>query len=243
MARKNVASSSSLSGPPLPAKIGVLGTGMVGRAHAEKLSELGYDVAVGTRDVSKTLSVAKTDESGNIPFAQWQRKHAGVKLMPFAEAARHGEMVIEAISGEAALKTLSGIAGELEGKVLIDIANALEFSGGTPSLLVSNTDSLGEQIQKALPATKVIKMFNSVTAELQVDPKRLAGGDHDVFISGNDAKAKAAATSLAKTYGWKNIIDLGDLTGARSQEMLLPMWMRLWDTLKTEMFNFKIVKK
>lgn len=110
-----------------------------------------------------------------------------------------------------------------------------------PSLFVSNTDSLGEQVQKVLPNTKVVKTFNTMNAMLQVNPQQLADGDHHIFVSGNDAEAKNTVTELLKSYGWKHIIDLGDITTARGTEMMMPVWLRLWGSLKTPMFNYKIV--
>lgn len=215
---------------------------MVGRAHAAKLAELGHNVVMGTKDVQGTLADDKQDAMGNPPFREWHKEYAQVQLVTFADAAKHGDIIFEALKGEVAVEVLTALKGDLHDKVLIDIANPLDFSKGMPpSLFISNTDSLGEQVQKALPGTRVVKAFNTMNAYLQVDPGRLAGGDHHLFVCGNDADAKAKACAIAKSYGWKNIIDLGDITNARGTEMLLPMWLRLWGTLKDPMFNFKIV--
>jgi hypothetical protein len=138
------------------------------------------------------------------------------------------------------------LAGEanLNGKVLIDIANPLDFSQGMPpTLTVCNTDSLGEQIQRAYPNVKVVKTLNTVNAFLMVNPGQLANADHTMFVCGNDAAAKAQVTEWLKGwFGWKDVIDLGDITNARGTEMLLPIWVRLWGALQSPMFNFKIVK-
>jgi predicted dinucleotide-binding enzyme len=224
--------------------VGILGTGMVGRAHAAKLSASGHAVKIGTRDVAGKLAENQTDPMGNRPFNAWQKDHPGVKLVTFAEAAAHGEVVINALYGQAAVEALKKIAPGLDGKILIDITNPLDFSKGMPpSLFVCNTDSLGEQIQRALPATKVVKTLNTMNASLQVDPRRLAGGDHHAFVSGNDAAAKARVSELLKEwYGWTNIIDLGDLSTARGAEMILILWTRLWGAVQTPLFNFKIVR-
>lgn len=217
---------------------------MVGRAHAAKLAELGHEVVMGTQDVQKTLASVEKDAMGNPPFSEWHKEHKNIKLAPLAEAALVGEIIFDALKGEIALSVLKSLAKELDGKVLVDIANPLDFSKGMPPFLsVCNTDSLGEQIQSALPKTKVVKAFNTLNAYLQVDPKQLSSGDHDLFICGNDADAKAKVTEIAKSYGWQNIIDVGDITCARGTEMLLPIWLRLWGALKTPMFNFKIVKQ
>jgi predicted dinucleotide-binding enzyme len=224
--------------------IGILATGVVGRSHAAKLSTLGHQVVIGTRDVAKKLAEDKTDAMGNPPFSVWQKELPGVKLVTFTEAAAHGEVVINALHGQAAVEVLKTLAPSLEGKILLDITNPLDFSKGMPpSLFVSNTDSLGEQIQRALPGTKVVKTLNTTNALVQVDPGQLAGGDHHAFVSGNDAAAKARVIQFLKEwYGWKNIIDLGDITTARGVEMILPLWARLWGALQTPFFNIKIVR-
>lgn len=224
-------------------KVAVLGTGIVGRAHAGKLAELGHDVVMGTKAVVKTMAEDKPDMMGNPPFSVWHKNHPKVKLATFAEAAKHGEIVWEALNGSVAVEVLKSLEASLNGKVLIDIANPLDFSKGMPpSLFASNTDSLGEQIQRALPKVKVVKSFNTTNAYIQVNPQQLADGDHHIFVSGNDADAKAKVTEVLKSYGWKNIIDLGDITTARGSEMLLPIWLRLWNALQNPNFNFKIVQ-
>jgi predicted dinucleotide-binding enzyme len=225
-------------------KIGILGTGMVGRAHAEKLTALGHTVMLGTKDVETTLTSTEKDVMGNQPFREWHKAHGNIVLGTFHEAASHGDIIYDALKGEVALSVLQTVAEPLGSKILIDIANPLDFSKGMPpSLAVCNTNSLGEQIQKALPSVKVVKTFNTMNAYLQVDPEKLALGDHDIFVCGNDAASKATVMDLLKNYGWKNIIDLGDITNARGTEMLLPIWLRLWSALKTPTFNFKIVKE
>ena len=223
-------------------KIAVLGTGMVGRAHAAKLVELGHDVVVGTKDVAKTMAETKPDQMNNPPFSKWHKKHAQVKLKTFTDAVEDADMVLEALHGAAVVGVLKTLESGLANKVLIDIANPLDFSKGMPpSLFVSNTDSLAEQIQNALPKTKVVKTFNTMNAMLQVNPQMLASGDHHIFVSGNDADAKTKVNKLLTRYGWKHIIDLGDITTARGTEMMMPFWLRLWGSLKTPMFNYKIV--
>lgn len=225
-------------------RIGILGTGVVGQTHAAKLEQLGHDVMIGTRDPGKTMARPEKDASGST-FKDWHAQHRKVRLGTFAEAAAHGEVVINATRGEASLEALEEAGkGNLGGKILIDISNPLDFSKGMPpSLLICNTDSLGERIQKALPEAKVVKTLNTVNASLQVDPGALAEADHHIFVCGNDAEAREAVSGFLRSwYGWKNIIDLGDITAARGTEMLLPVWLRLWGALQTPMFNFKIVK-
>jgi 8-hydroxy-5-deazaflavin:NADPH oxidoreductase len=201
-------------------RIGVLGTGMVGRALAGKLRELGHDLVVGSRV-------------------------AGDDAQPFAEAAAHGELIVNATNGAYALDALAQAGAEnLRGKILVDVTNPLDFSKGfPPSLFVSNTDSLGEQIQKELPDTKVVKSFNTINCEVMVDAAR-AGGESDLFVSGNDPEAKATVSRFAREqFGWKNVVDLGDITTSRGTEAYLLLWIRLYGALKTGDFNIKIVKK
>ena len=217
-------------------KIGVLGTGVVGETIGTKLLELGHEVKMGSRS------------AGNEKALAWVNKnHAHAVLATqgaFAEAAAFGVIVINCTSGKASLEALKlAGANNLKGKVLIDIANPLDFSHGMPpSLLVCNTDSLGEQIQRAFPEVKVVKTLNTLTANLMVNPALLSE-DHTIFVSGNDAEAKTTVTTLLKDgFGWKSVIDLGDISTARGVEMLLPLWVSLMSKLQTPLFNFKVVK-
>jgi 8-hydroxy-5-deazaflavin:NADPH oxidoreductase len=226
-------------------RIGVLGTGMVGQVLAAKLAEAGHEVVVGTRDPAATLARQEPDGYGNPPFSAWHAQHPDVKVGSFADAATHGELVVNATAGAASLDALR-LAGEanLHGKVLVDLANALDFSKGMPpSLLVANTDSLGERIQRAFPDVRVVKSLNTMNALLMADPRQLADGDHTVFVCGDDAEAKAQVTQLlTEAFGWRDVIDLGDLSAARATEMVLPVWLRLMGTLRTPAFNFKVVR-
>ena len=225
-------------------RIAVLGTGMVGRAFAELPDGLGHEVTVGTRDVAMTLAGAEPDAMGNPPFSSWAKAHPRVRVTPFAEAAAASEMIVNATSGDGSLSALS-TAGEanLAGKILLDIANRLDFSAGLPpTLFVENTESLGEQIQRTFPGAKVVKALNTMNAFLMVDPKQLANGDFSVFLSGDDAAAKAAVTDLLRSFGHTDVIDLGDISTARGAEMILPLWLRLWNAVGTSMFSFKIVR-
>jgi 8-hydroxy-5-deazaflavin:NADPH oxidoreductase len=226
-------------------KIGILGTGMVGQTLAAKLDELGHEVMIGTRDVADTLARNEPHPYGFPPFSAWHAEHSRVRLGTFAEAAQYGEVVINATNGVGSLNALR-LAGEanLAGKVLIDASNPLDFSRGMPpSLTVCNTDSTGEQIQRAFPAIKVVKALNTVTAFLMVDPGQVNGGDHTLFIAGNDGAAKEQVTGwLREWFGWRDILDLGDITNARGTEMYLTLWLRAWGALGTGMFNVKVVK-
>ncbi|MFL4952752.1 NADPH-dependent F420 reductase [Streptomyces sp. MMS24-I31] len=221
----------------------VLGTGVVGRTIAGKLVSLGHEVVIGTRDVEATLARTEPDAYGNPPIAQWLEGHAQIRLMPFADAAAFGEAVVNTTAGTGSLMALEAAGRDnLAGKVLLDVANPLDFSQGMPpSLSPVNTDSLGEQIQRAFPETKVVKTLNTMNARVMVDPSRVAG-EHNVFVSGNDAEAKKLVTERLVEFGWprESVIDLGDISSARGTEMLLPVWLRLWGTLGHADFNFHI---
>jgi predicted dinucleotide-binding enzyme len=225
-------------------KIAVLGTGTVGRTMASRFADLGHDVTIGTRDPEATLARSEPDAMGNPPFSTWAADHSQVPLVPFAEAAEQAELVINATNGGVSLEVLAQAgADNLAGKVLIDIANPLDFSQGfPPTLLVKDTDSLGEQIQRAFPTVRVVKTLNTMTAALMAEPVLAAGGDHSVFVSGNDEAAKKTVVGLLRELGHTDVIDLGDLSTARGAEMLLPIWLRLMGALGTPMFNFKIAR-
>lgn len=214
-------------------KIGVLGTGMVGKAIASRLIELGHQVKMGSRTANNEKAGEWLNKAGSPNASQGT----------FSDAATYGELIINCTSGMASLEVLKQAGAEnLKAKVLIDIANPLDFSKGMPpSLSVCNTDSLGEQIQRTYPDLKVVKTLNTMNCNLMVNPALLAG-DHDVFLCGNDVQAKAKVQDLLKSFGWKSPIDLGDLTAARGTEMILPVWLKLMGALGTANFNFKIVK-
>ena len=225
-------------------RLGILGTGVVGKTLAARMAGLGHEVMVGTRDPVETLSRAEPDAYGNPPFVAWQDEHPEVLLGTFGESAAHGEMVVNATAGVVSLEALEQ-AGEdnLNGKVLIDVSNPLDFSQGMPpTLSVSNTDSLGEQIQRRFPGAKVVKTLHTVNAYLMVDPAQLAATDHTVFVSGDEAEAKVRVSELLRSFGWTDIIDLGDITTARCTEMLLPIWVRLSGVFQKPILNFKIVR-
>ncbi len=224
--------------------IGVLGTGIVAKTIAGKLDSLGHTVKLGTREVKATLARNEPDMAGGPPLRTWLESHPRVTLGTHADAAAHGELVINALSGQGALAGLRSAASALAGKILIDISNPLDFSKGMPpSLTVANTDSLGEQVQRELPATKVVKTLNTVNAFLMVDPRQLAAGDHSMVICGNDAGAKTEVTRILKEwFGWQDVIDLGDITNARGSEMFVTLWVRLFGALGTPMFGVKVVR-
>jgi 8-hydroxy-5-deazaflavin:NADPH oxidoreductase len=215
-------------------KIAVLGTGMVGKAIASKLVGLGHEVTMGSRAADNQAATAWAAEGG-------ERASHGT----FAAAAAGAELVLNCTAGAGSLEALRA-AGEqnLAGKTLIDVANPLDLSHGMPpSLLVTGTDSLGEQIQRAFPSTRVVKALNTVNCEVMVDPSRVPG-DHDVFICGDDEDAKTEVRDLLGSFGWpeRSMIDLGDITTARGTEGHLLLWLRLWGVVGSGDFNIKVVR-
>jgi predicted dinucleotide-binding enzyme len=214
-------------------KIGILGTGMVGNAIGTKLIALGHEVKMGSRTAT------------NAKAAEWVKANSSKASQgTFAQVASFGEILFNCTHGMASLEALKQAGAEnMKGKILVDIANALDFSKGMPpTLAVCNTDSLGEQIQRTFPDVKVVKTLNTTNCNVMVNPS-LVKGDHDMFISGNDAQAKAKVVEILKNwFGWKSVIDLGDITTARGTEMLLPIWVRLMGVYQSPNFNFKIVR-
>lgn len=225
-------------------RIGVLGTGTVGRVIGARFVALGHDVTIGTRDVDALLASTEPSMITQETFADWHAKNPEVSLGSFAEAAEHGELLVNATNGAGSLDALRAAGQQnLEGKVLIDIAVPLDFSGGMPpSLFLSNTDSLGEQIQRTFPGVRVVKSLNTVNAFVMADPSLVADGDHSVFVCGNDARAKEQVAEILRSFGWHDVIDLGDITSARGTESYLPLWLRLWGALQDPMFNIKVVR-
>ncbi len=226
-------------------KISILGSGMVGRTIAARLSELGHTVSIGTRDPAETLARTESDAMGTPPFAQWHDEHQDVALTSYSDVARDVDLVINATSGSGSLAALQAVgATQLEDKVLLDIANPLDFSAGfPPTLFVSNTDSLAEQIQRAFPRARVVKSLNTMYCGVMVNPQHLPD-EHDVFIAGDDDAAKTTVKELLREFGWRdaNIVDLGGLRAARGTEMFLPLWLSLMQAGGSGDFNIKIVR-
>jgi predicted dinucleotide-binding enzyme len=215
-------------------RIGVLGTGMVGQSLATKLVGLTHAVSMGSRSATNEAAAQWADAAGDL-----------ASNGTFADAAAFGDLVLNCTAGSASLAALEAAGPEhLRGKVLIDVANPLDFSGGLPpSLFVSNTDSLAEQIQRRFPDASVVKALNTVNHQVMVEPSRVAG-EHDVFICGDDPVAKGVAADLLETFGWSGeaIHDLGDITAARATEGYLLLWLRLVQALSTADFNIRIVR-
>jgi predicted dinucleotide-binding enzyme len=215
-------------------KIGIFGTGVVGTTIGSGLTALGHEVMLGSRTHDNEKGAAWAANAG-----------PGAAHDTYEETAKFGEILFNCTSGAGSLDAIA-MAGDANtaGKVLLDVANPLDFSQGfPPSLTVCNTDSLAEQIQRAHPNIRVVKTLNTMTASVMVNPS-LVPGEHNVFLSGNDADAKATASEVLGWFGWKsaNIIDVGDITTARGTEMLLPIWVRLYGALGNPNFNFHIAR-
>lgn len=212
-------------------KIGVLGTGAVGQTIGSKLVQLGHDVMMGSRDAANPKAVAWAHEEG---------RHAVYGT--FANAAAFGEIIVNCIRGSATLDALKAAgAGNLKGKILIDVSNPIDHSSKEFSLTVFNTDSLGEQIQRAFPDTLVVKTLNTVNCNVMVDPAKLMD-QTDVFVSGNDIEAKATVVTILRDwFGWTLVIDLGDIATARAVEMYVVFWRALRKVISAQRFNIKVV--
>jgi len=213
----------------------VLGTGPVGRAVGGRLAELGHEVTIGTRDVAET--------TGREEYAAWAADHPAVGLSTFARAAADAQLVVNASGGTVALGILESAGTEnLAGKVLLDISNPLDGSTGfPPQLFVKDDDSLAETIQRAYPDTRVVKSLNTMNNALMVNPQRL-GEDTTVFVSGDDAEAKATVTELLRAIGHGDVIDLGGIETARGPEMYITLWIRTALALGGNDFNIKVVR-
>ncbi|HEY3337406.1 MAG TPA: NAD(P)-binding domain-containing protein [Propionicimonas sp.] len=218
-------------------RIAVLGTGMVGRTLAAGLHGIGNEVVIGTRDPSATLSREGTDG-----FGTWAAAHPDVAVATFAEATDGADLVVNALNGEVSAAVIGG-AGIAAGTVLLDVSNPLDSASGfPPNLFVSNTDSLAERLQRAFPDLRVVKGLHTMTAHLMTGPQALAGGDFSTFICGDDPAAKQLVTGILTQLGHTDVIDLGDLAGARGTEATMLLWLRLYQVLGTADFTFKVVR-
>lgn len=213
--------------------IGIFGTGVVGQTIGSRLVELGHSVKMGSRTVNNEAARAWVKSQGKLA------SHG-----TYADAAAFGEVLFNCTSGRGSLSALEfPKRADLNNKILIDVANPLDFSRGMPpTLTVCNTDSLGEQIQREHPILRVVKTLNTMNVDVMVHPDRLRS-PHDVFICGNDKEAKATVMRiLTEWFGWESVIDLGDITNSRGMEMALPLWISLQKKLGTNIFNFKVAK-
>ncbi|MEZ5519675.1 MAG: NAD(P)-binding domain-containing protein [Gammaproteobacteria bacterium] len=216
-------------------KIGVLGTGDVGRVLAAGLAGVGHEVMIGTRDPSQQKMTDWLSDAGK-----------GVNAGSFAEAAAFGELLILAI-GWSNVKNAIDLTGveNFAGKVLLDATNPLRFDaeGKPPVLDIGHTDSAGETVQRWLPDARVVKAFNIVGNPHMISPD-FPDGKPDMFICGNDAAAKQTAGSLIKELGWPPVIDLGGIENARYLEPLAMVWIvHFFNTGFNGNHAFKLLRK
>jgi 8-hydroxy-5-deazaflavin:NADPH oxidoreductase len=213
-------------------RTGVLGTGVVGRTIGAKLVELGHEVGMGARDAANETAREWAAAAGTVASSG-----------TFADAAEPAELVFNCTAGAVSLEALEQAGDDaLRGKVLVDVANPLDFSRGMPpTLTVCNDDSLGERIQRRFPETRVVKTLNTVNHLVMVDPG-LVPGEHDVFVCGDDEGAKAQVTELLESFGWRRdrVVDLGGIEASRAVEMYLPLWLRLFQTFGTPDVNVRV---
>lgn len=217
--------------------IAILGTGTVGQTIGNRLIELGYSVMMGSRTADNEKAKSFVD------------KHGADKASngTFEQAAAYAEVLFNCIKGESVLDALKLAAPALQHKIIVDLSNPLDFSNGMPPSLIpslSNTHSLGEEIQKTYPNCHVVKTLNTMWCGLMVNPMMINNGDHVNYISGNNEAAKTTVKSILHAFGWKDesILDLGDITAARATEAVLPIWLRIYGATKSGAFNFNIVK-
>lgn len=222
-------------------KLAIVGTGTVGRTLAVGWASCGHDVVVGTRNPLLTAE-RPLDDSTSVTVGS-VLDDAGIALVALADVAAGADVVVNATNGAASVAALGEVgATALAGKVLLDVANPLDFSNGfPPTLSVCNDDSLAEQIQRQFPAARVVKSLNTVNASVMVEPAQLAAPSA-IFLAGDDADAKAIVAGLLADLGWEQVVDLGDLGAARGMEMYLPLWLRLMGALGTAQFNIAVVR-
>lgn len=195
-------------------RVGVLGSGVVGRTLAEGLLKHGYEVMLGTRDPAK----------GEVPA--WVAAHPGAKAGTFRETAVFGEIVILAVKG-LIVEEVIGQAGpdHLHGKVVIDTTNPLASEQPVNGILSFSTgpnESLGEKVQMLIPNAHVVKAFNSVGSGLMIDPK-FEQGTPTMFVCGNNPAAKSTVSAICVELGWEPY-DCGDIAASRALEPLCMLW-------------------
>jgi predicted dinucleotide-binding enzyme len=214
-------------------RIGILGTGPVGQALGACWVGLGHDVVLGSRRPDNDSAVAWAAANGS-------RATSGT----FKTAAASADLVVNATAGQNSIAALTMAADELPGKVILDVANALDFSHGfPPALAVGPSDSLAEAIQRAFPDVRVVKALNTMPVEIMVAPAAVANGDHSVFVSGDDQEAKDLVIGLLNEMGWRGdrVFDLGNLASARGPELLLPLWLMVMQRSGRRLVTFRVV--
>jgi predicted dinucleotide-binding enzyme len=223
-------------------KIAMIGGGVVGQTLGTKLIANGHEVTIGIRKATPE-EIAKPRNMAE-PLSDWIAKTGG-KVASFAEAAAGAEIVFNVTSGTVSLEALRQAGAEnLAGKLLIDVSNPLDFSEGMPPFLpaaLTEKTSVGEEIQRAFPEAQVVKAFNTISSVVMVDPGKLPGVE--LLIAGNSAEAKAEVERLARDeFGWQGVVDLGDISGARGTEHLMPLWLRLFIASGSPLVALKVIR-
>ena len=213
-------------------KIGILGTGDVGRALGNGFIALGHEVKMGSRDAQNEKALAWASTSG-----------INASTGTFADAAQFGDVVVLALLWAGAENAIR-LAGpeNLTGKVVIDAINPLVFEPGKgPALAIGHTDSAGEQVQRWLPAAHVVKAFNIVGHAHMFKPD-FPCGPPDMFICGNDRAAKQTVTEILKDFGWPTI-DIGGIEGSRLLEPMCVLWVGYAFRTSSGNHAFKLLRK
>ena len=198
-------------------RVGVLGSGEVGRRLASGFASRGHHVMIGSRDPDKP------------DLREWlSGEGTGIEAATFAQTAAHGELLALAVLGTAAEQAIADAGpANFSGKVVIDATNPLDFSGGLPpKLAISGEDSLGEHIQRALPEAKVVKAFNTIGNTYFVDPS-FADGAPTMLIAGDDQAAKRTVGDVLADFGWPEPVDIGGIEGARELEAICIAWVKI----------------
>ena len=200
-----------------PCRVGVLGSGEVGRRLAAGFLSRGHDVMIGSRDPDKP------------ELREWLAADgAGIEAGTFAQTAAHGELLVLAVLGDAAEKAIADAGPDnFSGKVVIDAMNPLDFSAGfPPKLSITGEDSLGERVQRALPDAKVVKAFNTIGNPYFVDPS-FTEGQPTMLIAGNDEDAKRTVGDVLADFGWPDPVDIGGIEGSRELEAICIAWVKI----------------
>lgn len=224
-------------------RIAVLGTGTVGQSLAGGFARIGHDVVIGTRDPEATMARREPDSMGAPGFAVWYEDHGDLPVVRSADAVDGADVVVNATNGVNSLEALDLVGADLlAGKVLLDVANALDFTTMPPKLAALDGPSLAETIQARFPDARVVKSLHTMNPNVMVEPGLVANGDHTVFVCGDDEGARGKVRDLLGELGWTDVIDLGDLTAAGTVEALVPLGFRLMGTLGTPLFQYRIAR-
>ncbi|WP_088341959.1 NADPH-dependent F420 reductase [Robiginitalea sediminis] len=224
-------------------KITIIGSGVVGQTLAAAFHSQGHQVWMATRNPDETAKRTVEDPQSGESFAHWHAENPGVTLVSFGQVPDGSEVLVNATGGMVSLDALDQIgADKIGSKVLLDVANPLDFSQGfPPTLAYCNTDSLGERIQQRFPGARVVKALNTVNFRVMVQPD-IVPGAHNLFMCGDDPGAKEVVLGLLASLGWPRgrVLDLGGIGAARGTEMLMPLWLGLMVQMGSPIMNFEI---